>query len=161
MQRVLKEAFNHDVSLPTISRTFKLKGCMKGFNKTRQIRTAVNSAGKEQANGLHASDHIAQPTPALTETRNVENGTATMNFEEDLGQHLEHHLQQSTPNEANPDITQSRPDQDATPLQYDHSGSAQEHIHNLEQHPSSAMTEADSIHSTLTDLNSVIDPSLG
>ena len=134
---------------------------MKGFNKTRQIRTAVNSAGKEQANGLQARDHTAQPTPALADTGNMENGTATVDFEEDLGHHLEHHLQQSTPNEANPDITQSRPDQDATPLQYGHSGTAQEQIHSLEQHPSSAITGVDSIHSTLTDLNSVIDPSLG
>lgn len=134
---------------------------MKGFNKTRQIRTVVDSAEKEQANGLHASDHAVQPTPALTEPRSMENGTATMDFEEDLGRHLEHHLQQPTPNEPSPDITDSRPDQHAIPLQYGQSESAQEQIHSQEQHPSPAATGADSIHSTLIDLNSVIDPSLG
>lgn len=40
MRRILNEAFDQDVSLPTLSRTLKLRGCMKGHRKQRDFRPA-------------------------------------------------------------------------------------------------------------------------
>lgn len=48
LRRVLREAFDQDVSIPTLSRVLKSRGCMKGHKKKRDTQAALNH-GKENA----------------------------------------------------------------------------------------------------------------
>ena len=97
MQRILKEAFDIDVSLPTISRILKMKGCTKGFNKTRQIRTATNvTLGHNQTNKSQSNESHAQASMILQDFEAGIIAAPTAPFENSFKRHLEQHLGQNS-----------------------------------------------------------------
>ena len=57
MRHVLIEVFNQDVSLPTLSRTLKSRGCMKGHRKSRDFHPTLYQ-GKESATPAVSSPSI-------------------------------------------------------------------------------------------------------
>ena len=57
MRHILIEVFNQDVSLPTLSRTLKSRGCMKGHRKSRDFHPTLYQ-GKENATSAASSPPI-------------------------------------------------------------------------------------------------------
>ena len=159
MQRILKEAFNHDVSLPTISRTLKLKGCMKGFNKTRKIRTALDITAQEQSNGSLGNEIIGRPVPTSSNAETSKNGTLPLDFEKNLERQLEDHLQQPSPNKVIPGKVHLRDDQDVTIDQRGHVDDSRSGMQYQEQQATSGTTVP--VHFAQARSDQAIDPNLG
>ena len=57
MRHILIEVFNHDVSLPTLSRTLKSRGCMKGHRKSRDFHPTLYQ-GKENPTAAASSPSV-------------------------------------------------------------------------------------------------------
>ena len=98
MQRILKDAFDINVSLPTLSRTLKLKGCMKGFNKRRDICTAIKAPARIHAGNISTDGIILQPSPATQELEHYKSTKPNISFEHDLERHIGQPLEQITMN---------------------------------------------------------------
>lgn len=163
MQKVLKEAFNHDVSLPTISRTLKFKGCMKGFNKTRQIRTAAYTGDQElaigqQAKELHAKGSPPQSIPAMETSESRTGRPDTNPFEEDLERHLAQHLEQDLTAHMVASGPPSARVSDTTAHQYKLADNTQGQLH---YQKTLAVAGTDTVASHQPRANDAIDPALG
>lgn len=101
LRRVLQEAFGEDVSLPTLSRTLKSKGCMKGHNKKRDLHAATKNGEENASRSLSVTEVPAKPStmeagPLLTAIgrpndagiffqQNSELNGASSRYSEDVG----------------------------------------------------------------------------
>lgn len=158
MQKILKEAFDIDVSLPTISRTLKMKGCTKGFNKTRHIRTATKAPVQDQMNGSHPDGSSSQPSPEKHNPGQGVDVAPIMAFEKNLERHLEQHFEQNPTNGVALNGTALGPAMGVPVHQYQPKKSTQSQTHCPEHDISLSVAPANS---TQTNTNGAIDPALG
>ena len=161
MQRILKEAFDIDISLPTISRTLKLKGCMKGFNKTRHIRTAMKKAGQDQGDGSRPNEIPSLSSPASHRPRSGLDITQKMVFEKDLERHLEQHLGQSFQDDSDLNRPSTLPTQSVTFHQHDSTDNSHDHVQYSGQRPAALVHRAYSASSMQANSDQVVNPALG